>query len=686
MGTLSGGSTTYSDAMHRGEWDRAVALLEERAEGPGLAPEETLVLAQLLAARGESVRARALLEPLESHAQARIAAEALVQDATAVLLEVPPDFMRAEDLLDRALLRAGNDAALRGLVAHCRSRLFWKKGSIERAGRCLQESRALLEEAGDEENLAKVLDSLALLHDHHDATEDAIACYLLSLSKKAQRQDLYGIAVTLGNLGRLYLKMRKPGAALECLRDDLGIATRLGDLKSQTIVRINIGQVLTELGRFDEAVRTLREASVVARAHGWVEQHAYALKDLAWALLANGKEEEARATLQQARALVDGGAGTAYVRGQVLLTHARMLLRGSSPDTAEAVFLEARQIFAALDARRDEAFACHGLAEVAERRKDWAAMRTHVHAGIAHLPTLSGSTTFLFGSMLAKLQAIAPDQPVPKTIGPYRVVKRLGGGEFGDVFLALDHERRSPTGEVAIKRLKFRTEEDEAARRERLVRFERESEALGRVRSPYVVRLLDRGEDGVPFLVLEYLPGGDVRAKLTGGEALAVPAAIAIATGVLKGLSALHAMQLVHRDLKPANILLREDGQPVIADFGLVRVLDAATITLSAALLGTLAYMAPEQVEGESVDARADIYALGGILFQLLTGRLPFSAETSVELIRRIREETPPRVTALRPTLPEALGAFVARCLAKNPDARFGDAQAALDALRDATP
>ena len=521
--------------------------------------------------------------------------------------------------------------------------------------------------------------------DHHDATEDAIACYVLSLSKKAQRQDLYGIAITLGNLGRLYLKMRKPGAALECLRDDLGIATRLGDLRSQTVVRINIGQVLVELGRLDEAVHTLREASMVARTHGWIEHHAYALKDLAWALQERGKEEEARAIIEQARALVEG-AGTAYVRGQVLLTHARMLLRAANPDASEALFLEAQRIFAALNACRDEALACHGLAEVAEQRKDWIAMRTHVHAGVAHLPVLSGSTTFLFGSMLARLQAIEPDQPAPKTIGPYRVIKRLGGGQFGDVFLAHDHAHRTPTGEVAIKRLKFRSEEEEAARRERLVRFERESEALGRIRSPYVVRILDRGEDGVPFLVLEYLPGGDLRAKLAGGEALAAPAAMAIATGVLKGLSALHAMQLVHRDLKPANILLREEGQPVIADLGLVRALDAAMITLSATLLGTLAYMAPEQVAGMRVDARADIYALGGILFHLLTGRLPFSAETAMEFMRRIREETPPRVTALRPTLPEALGDFVARCLAKNPDDRFPDAQAALDALRDAAP
>ena len=214
------------------------------------------------------------------------------------------------------------------------------------------------------------------------------------------------------------------------------------------------------------------------------------------------------------------------------------------------------------------------------------------------------------------------------------------------------------------------------------LRFEREARAAAALMHPNVNQLFDYGKvDGRPFMVLEYLPGGTLEDRLRSGRPLADDETRAIASGAAAGLAHAHARGLVHRDLKPANVLFDADGRPKIADFGIARMGDAGTLTEAGTVLGTAAYISPEQAAGRPAGPASDVYSFGVILFRMLTGRLPFEAEQPLELVAMHRDRPAPPVEAIRPDVPPGLAALVNSSLAKDPTARPPDGGALAAAL-----
>jgi serine/threonine-protein kinase len=207
------------------------------------------------------------------------------------------------------------------------------------------------------------------------------------------------------------------------------------------------------------------------------------------------------------------------------------------------------------------------------------------------------------------------------------------------------------------------------------VRFERESDALRRLNHPGVQRLIDAGSQGLrPYIELEYVPGETLRELLRRRGCLAVEAAQHIAAALAEALAYCHQHGVVHRDLKPENVMLRADGQPVLIDFGSVLLEGARRLTYAklSAELGTPEYMAPEQVQGRRGDARTDVYALGTLLYELLTGQPPFAAhpgDSAVQVMRRHLQETPPEPGA--PGLSPALLGVLGHSLGRAPAERF---------------
>lgn len=272
---------------------------------------------------------------------------------------------------------------------------------------------------------------------------------------------------------------------------------------------------------------------------------------------------------------------------------------------------------------------------------------------------------------------------VGRRVGNYELLELIGRGGIGVVFRA----RHIGTGrEVALKGLLI---EDEEA----LERFAREALAQASVdRHPNVAEVYEAGRaEGKAFLALELLTGGDLtqllreRTRLPGAEAAAILAPVA------RGLAHVHAHGILHRDLKPANVLFGGDGTPKLVDFGLARMDRAERMTQTGQVLGTPAFMAPEQAMGlhDEVDARADVYALGAILFNLLTGEAPFQGATAMEVLSRVLTEDPPRPSSLAPDLDPGLEAICLEALAKDPLQRYPSAGAlgdALDAWRAAAP
>jgi serine/threonine protein kinase len=260
------------------------------------------------------------------------------------------------------------------------------------------------------------------------------------------------------------------------------------------------------------------------------------------------------------------------------------------------------------------------------------------------------------------------------TVGEYVLVRRLGAGGMGAVDLA----RHPATGALrAIKSLPA------SADPELLVRFQREGEALARVAQAGVVKVHTTGAaHGRVFLVMDHLAGGDLEARLRRGP---LPAAEVRALGatLARALARVHALGVLHRDLKPANVLFDERGAPVLVDFGLARLTSAQTLTATGELLGTPAYMAPEQVRGEreGLGPATDVYGLGGLLFRALTGRPPFEGKTAMEVLTRVATSSPPSVASLVPGVPPALAAAIDRALASRPADRFPSAEAFAQAL-----
>ena len=260
--------------------------------------------------------------------------------------------------------------------------------------------------------------------------------------------------------------------------------------------------------------------------------------------------------------------------------------------------------------------------------------------------------------------------------GKYRIGRLLGEGGMGSVYLA---EHTGLDAEVAVKLLN----ETCIADPDSLARFRREAKAMGQVRHDNVVAVMDTGtdDDGVPFIVMEYLIGESLSALLRRNRTLAAASACRIASQILAGLSAAHAKGIVHRDLKPGNVFMAQqpDGsvRAKILDFGVSKLLDSAALSVTAdgVAVGTPTYMAPEQIRGQTdLDSRVDIYAVGVILYRMLTGKLPFVGGSSEELSGQILAGKPKAPSAIRPEISTSLESIISRAMHTDSRKRFADA------------
>jgi serine/threonine protein kinase len=276
-------------------------------------------------------------------------------------------------------------------------------------------------------------------------------------------------------------------------------------------------------------------------------------------------------------------------------------------------------------------------------------------------------------------------QPDPDIqIAGYRIEARLGSGGMGEVYRAvqLSLDRR-----VALKVLAPKLAADDVFRR----RFLRESRIAASIDHPSIIPIYETGEDrGLLYIAMRYVDGMDLATLLRRDGRLAPARALAIMTQVASALDAAHARGLVHRDVKPGNILLAAapaggDGHCYLCDFGLIKQVDPqlaqSALTATDQFVGTIPYVAPEQIEGRALDGRADVYALGCVMFQCLTGSVPFERMNDIEVVFAHMREPPPAVSDRVPGLPPAVDAILARAMAKSRDDRWPTCSALVSAL-----
>ncbi|MCW8141818.1 MAG: serine/threonine protein kinase, partial [Planctomycetota bacterium] len=279
---------------------------------------------------------------------------------------------------------------------------------------------------------------------------------------------------------------------------------------------------------------------------------------------------------------------------------------------------------------------------------------------LPHDAPAGGNTTRRTGEVL----------PLPgggglERIGGYRVLRELGRGGMGVVYLA---ESLALRRQVALKVL------TPGGDVEAVERFQLEARAVARLRHPHVVGVHEVGRDGPRwFLAMDLVDGESLRARVQRDGPLAPEDAARLLEPIARALHHAHGAGLLHRDVKPHNVLVARDGTPLLADFGLAKDVGADGVTVTGEVMGTPAYMAPEQATADHarVDRRADVYALGATLYEALTGRPPFVGGSAINVLRQVVEDPPVPPSRLRPGLPRDLETICLTCLEKAPGARY---------------
>src|SRR5918999_724365 len=260
----------------------------------------------------------------------------------------------------------------------------------------------------------------------------------------------------------------------------------------------------------------------------------------------------------------------------------------------------------------------------------------------------------------------------------FRLDEKIGHGGMSTVYRAFD-----PTLErwVAIKLMHRDISEDP----DQLERFRREARAVAQLSHPHVVTVIDFGEDdGTPYIVLECIEGETLKERIKRTGRLPVAEAVAYAIEIARALSAAHAVRLVHRDVKPQNVLIDDQGRAKVTDFGIARSLEAQGLTATGRVLGTTDYVSPEQALGEDVTEQSDIYSLGICIYEMLTGEVPFRADTQVAVAMKHVREPMPDVQRRRPDISAALAAVVERATAKETGHRYQTASELVHDLEEA--
>ncbi|MGI8858535.1 MAG: Stk1 family PASTA domain-containing Ser/Thr kinase, partial [Rubrobacteraceae bacterium] len=249
----------------------------------------------------------------------------------------------------------------------------------------------------------------------------------------------------------------------------------------------------------------------------------------------------------------------------------------------------------------------------------------------------------------------------------YRVLRPLGSGGMADVFLAHDDVLDR---DVALKVMSGRYSQDD----EFVERFRREAQSAAALSHPNIVSIYDRGksEDGTYYIAMEYLPGGTLKDRIIKRGALPARTAAAVALQIACALQAAHRRDVIHRDIKPHNILITDSGDIKVTDFGIASAATSSTMTKTGSILGTAHYISPEQAMGESAGPESDLYSLGVVLYEMLTGELPYDADTPIGIaMKHVNGPLRPPID-LDPSIPAGVNAITVRLLAKSPDDRYG--------------
>jgi serine/threonine protein kinase len=263
-------------------------------------------------------------------------------------------------------------------------------------------------------------------------------------------------------------------------------------------------------------------------------------------------------------------------------------------------------------------------------------------------------------------------------ISRYKVIEKIGAGGMGEVYLAEDTELNR---KIALKFLPQHLCPDEDYR----ARFKREAQAVARLNHPNIITVHEVSEyQGQPYFAMELVEGQSLR-ELCSSKKLSIERIIELAIQICDGLSAAHGKEVVHRDIKPSNIIIDAYGRPKVLDFGLAAIRGSEQLTRTGSTLGTMRYMSPEQVAGKEIDQRSDLYSLGIVLYELITGRTPFERDNEAATLKAIAQDNPEPLARYKSDIPDELQRTVSKLLEKDPSLRYQSGAGVISDLKPLT-
>ncbi len=607
----------------------------------------------------------------------------------------------AVEFLTNAAAQPDLDPDLLGSIWHVRGLAEGKLRRTAKAASALLESVRYYREAKDRWGIAHVRDTLGTVEAARGRLEQAVHCYAMALVDKSLLGDRLGMAITLGNLGRVHLRVGRFADAIECFERDLTLCLELGDVRGTCRMHNDLGRTWIANGDWGQGEEELQRGAQLAQQNNFTDIAFYCHKDLAALRIEQRRFDEARSELQQAKHwLVANGA--AYLELMWNGTSGE-LMAAEGDARGIAVLQESVDAFHQAELPDWEIPVRIALAKaLLDNKQAYAAERcllagmrlARTNGYVRYFSLLNEAMTRLGLSagadwedgkriLAAADQATRATDMAMNSTGGYLVREELGSGAFGTVYRAYDSQRGI---EVALKVLRLATAYDVTLRSTLLESTKTEITAASRVRHPGVMRVYAIGHDpgGDVYICQELILGNSLRHLMQEEELPALGAALPILTGIAYALEALHAVHVFHRDLKPQNILIRNREQPVLIDFGIAQLKPRGWFD-QPQFSGTLEYMAPEQSQGKSIDARADLYALGVIAYEWFTGRRPVRLSQAKWEVQasELQNQAPKPITIYRPDLPASFVTLVHQLLEKKPRRRPSSARIVAEQLQN---
>ena len=589
---------------------------------------------------------------------------------------------------EEILQGAAPDSLLAARASHLAGLLESQLRRMQPATDHLLSAATIYEGAKCRVGAAQVNDSLGMVLASRGRIDLAALHYALSISDKALLGDREGLAITLGNLGRLALQQGRYRDAIAFFARDTEILRELKNARAEARLQNDLGRAYLGQESYDEALDHLGKAKALATTGGYWDIFVMSCREAAMVELARGRLAEAAAALAEAKNRLPAD-GYVLERTAVAAAEGELMSRQGQAgglkvlENAVGDFAKARltDLEAATRVQLAGVYARAGMVRNAEAALYEALKLARAEGLIRYVRPITEALARLDlkGSAIEEAPRPISDRPNEAGTG-YVIRNRLGAGGFGTVFRAFDMDAGR---DVALKRIHVGALYDVGERQRLVASAKAELEAAAAIRHPGVVRVFAVGTEpnGDFYVVQEFVNGEGLFAIMTRPGEKSAAEVVPFLLRIAQALEALHRAGVVHRDLKPGNIIVKNGWQPVLVDFGIAHVPGRAEVAKEN--LGTLQYTAPEQAAGEPAEAAADLYALGVIAYQWLTGRLPLDVPADVDAaVKMLRKEDPVSLRKVRPDLPRALTDLVDQLLEKRPKKRPASAAEVADRLQ----